>query len=60
MGEGEGPSVEEESDDRAWFSSCVVKAVMETLEGMEVMELKRESRRERSWAERMDMEELRK
>jgi hypothetical protein len=46
-------------EDRTWVSSWVVNAVMETLEGMDVMESKRESRRGKPGVERADTEELR-
>jgi hypothetical protein len=46
------------SEERACDSSWAVKAVMEGMECMEVMELKRESRRVRPCVERADIEEL--
>jgi hypothetical protein len=46
-------------EDRTWVSSWVVNAVIETLEGMDVMESKRESRRGNPGVERAETEELR-
>lgn len=42
---GEATRWAESEDDRACVSSCAVRAVTDGLRGIEVMELKRESRR---------------
>ena len=48
------------SEDRTCVSSWAVNAVIETLEGMDVMESKREPRRGKPGVERAETEELRR